>query len=798
MMSPSDNYFIDYFREPSPLSCTLCHGQPPDGNTSPNLAGSHETHISGTNGPGISDCSVCHADPENPTHLNTFTSFSSGVDINSNGNIELAETDICDNCHSPAGSYDGVNDPDIGAKTNWQNGVYTGSDLTAGKEKWCAGCHDESPANSMADGSGIYAPGVIGDENASTVYGTGYGFYKTGHGLPSEEAYPASSGTVPGSGLSCNACHDFSMNHIDGNERTYESPGTPEDYQNGYRLISVDGEVPLVIPRWNECADDGVDANDFRLCLSCHDSEPFVNSSSSATNFRTDDGMDFANSHYNHLSIKAVCGPGPAFQSDWGPTIDSRVSCVECHNVHGSSQLSMVRDGKLVDREPGIQVLYHNSSVTYDCFIYPSPSDVSLPNSTGTIWNGNLTTGFCGSACHGGCGFNNRYDRVPFDLTPPEIISVYGQIGNNTLIVNFSEGVYSDLGAFNNLTPGDFSLTDTDNNRTITNVVHTVGDAYATLILSSALDATNDLGIDELSAASAGSIYDAASNPMNTTSITINGNNPPDTPSNTSPTDGGIDQSTTPTLSSSNFADQDAGDTHQASQWQITTTPGDYSSPVYDSGTTSDLTSHTTGTSLNGSTTYYWHVRHLDNNGALSEWSDYSTETSFTTGSGPQSIILHPSGLSIETGGWSTVPTDAWETALDSNDGDGSYAVLCCTSPNWSFYVDMDDPGLGDVTIQSITIYVYARYATHPTGGTASGDVNIGYRTGTNTVWNGNTNISSADHSLIVSGAYTTDSDGGALDFTDITNLEIVVRRIVAGSNQLRVTEVYVNVTYLP
>ena len=106
-------------------------------------------------------------------------------------------------------------------------------------------------------------------------------------------------------------------------------------------------------------------------------------------------------------------------------------------------------------------------------------------------------------------------------------------------------------------------------------------------------------------------------------------NNPPDTPGNLSPTDG-ASVSLTPKLESSAFSDPDSGDTHAASQWQVREASGAYSSPVFDSGTdTSILTSIAipSGT-LSYSTTYSWHVRHQDNHGV---WSSWSEETSFTT-----------------------------------------------------------------------------------------------------------------------------------------------------------------------
>jgi hypothetical protein len=109
---------------------------------------------------------------------------------------------------------------------------------------------------------------------------------------------------------------------------------------------------------------------------------------------------------------------------------------------------------------------------------------------------------------------------------------------------------------------------------------------------------------------------------------------PPNTPTNSSPSNLATRQSITPTLTSSAFSDPDVGDTQTAAEWQITTTSGNYTSPIYDSGTdTTNKTSITIpGSTLNYGITYYWHVRHEDNKNAGNlSWSSYSTETSFTT-----------------------------------------------------------------------------------------------------------------------------------------------------------------------
>jgi hypothetical protein len=133
-----------------------------------------------------------------------------------------------------------------------------------------------------------------------------------------------------------------------------------------------------------------------------------------------------------------------------------------------------------------------------------------------------------------------------------------------------------------------------------------------------------------------------------TTLSALHANQSPNQPGNVSPASGAIDVSLTPTLQSAAFSDPDSGDTHAASQWQITTTAGSYSSPVYDSNTDATHLTSITPPALAYSTTYFWHVRHQDNHGA---WSSWSAETAFTTlavTSATQGIP--PEGGTVETG----------------------------------------------------------------------------------------------------------------------------------------------------
>ncbi|KPK36732.1 MAG: hypothetical protein AMK70_01255 [Nitrospira bacterium SG8_35_1] len=338
---------------------------------------SHQAHQTAAHGPLVASCAVCHA-------VHGPGIFADGQD--------LANTTVCDPCHSPGGAYDGVNDPNIGAKGNWGSGVYdtVSGGLLQGKEKWCVGCHDDDPS----EVNGVSAPNIAGDDAS-------FGYYKTGHGKHGFEQ-----------AITCLGCHDPALMHVDGEARTYAAAA--DNYQAGYRLKSVDSETPLEIPR----PILPFKAEHSRLCFSCHDSTPFLNFDNTDTNFRRDVNdscvaldpllaSDRVNMHRYHLvGIQRLI-----YDSDFdGVSPDSPPSCPACHNVHGprlkdaagiTHAPAMIRTGELIGRES-------EGSLNLEYFINSCPDTTTSPTNELFDATGDSTGG---SMIYDPLQFINRWTR---------------------------------------------------------------------------------------------------------------------------------------------------------------------------------------------------------------------------------------------------------------------------------------------------------------------------------------------------------------------------------------------------
>jgi predicted outer membrane repeat protein len=156
---------------------------------------------------------------------------------------------------------------------------------------------------------------------------------------------------------------------------------------------------------------DDHDPDHYALCLSCHDANKYLLWNTSldpkpvTTGFRDDEdlgpwdaGDPPINIHEYHLQFNSL-----DFDSDWNGVNDSEIACVNCHNVHGSTQLSMVRDGRLTGMEPGMVIYYDSALVspTVTSLNPPEPANITLNNSTGTIFDAPSPGNICGH-CHGG------------------------------------------------------------------------------------------------------------------------------------------------------------------------------------------------------------------------------------------------------------------------------------------------------------------------------------------------------------------------------------------------------------
>ena len=452
---------IDGFGHGGGADCIACHGHDAgyeyeSGKFSQGKGSfkSHSTHTENDTddikGPNLT-CGDCH-------DTGSYPRFKDGQ--------ELSGTTVCSGCHSAGGTYDGVNNSVIGAKVNWDAGIYENDSVTlkAGKVKWCATCHDESPSVINA----VSAPNVIGDENGAYTYGAGWGYYMTGHGLSSSEKYPASGGVTAGADVQCNGCHDFSTAHIDGLARTFDDGESefldPSYYRQGYRLKMVGGLEPMLVPVPGTTANS---ADNYRLCVACHASGVFVDSGNMNTNFRTKLGAidPELNRHEYHLRST---GFGKRASSDWSNPVctggstgscNSRITCTTCHNVHGSTRLAMVRDGKLVNREPGLKIWYYNTDIvsfTSPPETEPTPQDVPLSASTGTVWSAGSSDNLC-SHCHGNDWLTTE-TRIPFqDVTQAPTLAWTGE-ANYT-----SDGVNPNSGASGSNFVFRVKYTDTNN-----------------------------------------------------------------------------------------------------------------------------------------------------------------------------------------------------------------------------------------------------------------------------------------------------------------------------------------------
>jgi len=396
----------------SGTGCEACHGhdagyeyEPGKFSAGRGTFKSHSTHTENDSddlkGPNV-PCDTCH-------DTNNFPYFKSGTGTPP---YDLAETDVCDDCHSKGGAFDGVDDPVIGAKSNWADGVYDGDALKSGKEKWCVGCHDSG--TSVVHG--VQAPNVAGDQSQT------WGYYVSGHGQNAADA------------VECLACHDAGTVHVDGEPRTYSVAS--DNYQAGYRLATIGGQAPLRVPiNYAPPKDGRQQPEDYRLCFSCHDKYKLLGDigrpgtsgdwllSTWGTNFREEEGIssptEVQNGHYVHVGQPGPGGPGMSWDSDGDGAVDSAPSCPACHNVHGSPSPAMIRHGELIstpgtgDKVPALDFRWYEEDGTTITTILANSRWGQMPpmENPGPT---HIDQSYVCNSCHGGPN-STKYYRGPVE-----------------------------------------------------------------------------------------------------------------------------------------------------------------------------------------------------------------------------------------------------------------------------------------------------------------------------------------------------------------------------------------------
>ena len=303
-------------------------------------------------------CNICH-------DINNIPAFNSGTDSNSDGRIDLSETDVCDACHSPGGTFNGVNTTggSVGAKENWHTGgVYNnGTSLKAGKENWCVGCHDETPSQIKSE----TAPNKVGDNST-------YGFFVTGHGKAAGNyttlSWQDTTATGnPAANRTCVDCHNGAAFHIISGTNPagkrlktgYENDAANSVCENCHKSTGVATAAPIWFTNNSgfEASAHGRDAimnpytarpiyctdchdvhgtvnramtkgNQETLCFSCHTEGGVVNDQISNNRQGGHNSADDIEEAFGKSEIHNL---GTSF-TNGGKTYS--LECISCHNVH--------------------------------------------------------------------------------------------------------------------------------------------------------------------------------------------------------------------------------------------------------------------------------------------------------------------------------------------------------------------------------------------------------------------------------------------------------------------------------
>ncbi len=668
-----------------------CHGLPPNGTSAPNREGAHSEHYTAVYGPSAKSCDVCHsAARPGDSHNDGNVTFSDGrqlpnttvcdpchsSDGSYDGVVEARVNWLAGDRVSCQGCHDAGNSSILGAEA--PNVV--GDGLSYGYFVSGHGKRD------LVDCTDCHYPNGVHIDGEQRTYVAGTTDYQTSYRLDYSMDIPAPTG--PGYSESryelCFTCHKYAGT-LD-TVSPYNTNFRDESESINSHLRHLSAQPVKWDSDWDMTADSRIS------CTACHNvhgspTPQLVRHGELISTRETSDkvpALDFrwstAGGKITWVLTESYYGDMPPLGGTGSGSIANSKVCDGCHGGSGEIIYHRSPIEGLTDLEPP---LMSNMSPAHGALDRPVDSDLFLSVSdseTGVDWN-TFQIQITGDRGYAATYTDGDFENVSASGGPslynvtvdPESNFGYGETITVTLAVNDQAPLpnslvpeswvftvhedttapdVSDLdphdGAFDVPVDANVTLTLTDLETGVDwssfaieisgpgylesyhagspEVTHTGNQTFYHVRVDPAVDMPNGdtMSVEVI-------VSDLAYSPNTITLDTWSFatlNEPPEAPTNTSPSDGATGIPTTPTLACSPFSDPDPSDAHQASHWQVSSTPGDYASPAYDSGTSGDLTSHTLTLELAHNVTYYWRVRHMDDH---VDWSSYSAETSFTT-----------------------------------------------------------------------------------------------------------------------------------------------------------------------
>ena len=159
----------------------------------------------------------------------------------------------------------------------------------------------------------------------------------------------------------------------------------------------------------------------------------------------------------------------------------------------------------------------------------------------------------------------------------------------------------------------------------------------------------------------------------------------PNTPSLTAPANGATNQYTNVTISTTAFSSNIQGDTHESSDWEVSTN-STFTNVVKSSYNNTVNKTSWVATGLAASTTYYCRARHKNASGGYSDWAAYRSFTTMASFAPNTPSVINPyQSQQFEIDFWSALYVSCSASAFVGKGGDTHYSSDWQISKNSSF-----------------------------------------------------------------------------------------------------------------